>query len=65
MWTINYRGLYIHGYCGSCVGGVYYVANPDECCVTTASGCGLGVFKSSHAAKCAVTKHLNACSGLM
>lgn len=40
MWTINYKGFYIHGY-----------TYKDEVSVST-----LGSFKSLHAAKIKITK---------
>ncbi|GBG14521.1 uncharacterized protein NMK_2120 [Novimethylophilus kurashikiensis] len=48
MWTISYKGLYIHGYC-----------DKDVCRVTAADGMSIARnCKSLHAAKLAATKHL-------
>lgn len=60
MWTIKYSGLYIHGYCGRYVNGIFQTSNPDECTVTFSTGGRMGEYKSLHAAKCAVTKYLKA-----
>ena len=53
MWTIKYRNYYIHG---------SFVADD---CVAVCSPTGFGYMwrhpaKSLHAAKCAITKHINA-----
>jgi hypothetical protein len=42
MFTIQYKGSFIHGYC-----------DRDACHV---SGAFVGRFKSMHAAKCAITR---------
>lgn len=44
MWTISYKGFYIHGYC-----------DRDECKVQLVSQM-LRTVKSLHAAKCLITK---------
>ena len=46
MWTINYKGFYIHGYC-----------DRDEVSVQH-EGFETNYFKSMHAAKCAITRML-------
>lgn len=48
MWTIKYKGFYIHGYCDKTVCGVTLDDN------------NIGItFKSLHAAKCGISKWLN------
>jgi len=50
MWTVNYKGYYIHGYC-----------DRDQCRVMDpVGGVDVGTFKSLHAAKCAITRRSNA-----
>ncbi len=53
MWTISYKGFYIHGYC-----------HKDEVTAQVESadglrGAGMGKFKSLHACKCWITRYLN------
>lgn len=48
MWTIEYKGFYIHGYC-----------DKPECRVLAGSGEVKPAFKSLHAAKCWCTRHLH------
>lgn len=48
MFTISYKGFYIHG----------YIDRP-ECSVSPTYGGYLGDFKSLHAAKCWITRQLN------
>lgn len=47
MWTFNYKGLFIHGYC-----------DKNECRVTSLDGETIGRCKSLHAAKLCITNHL-------
>ena len=48
MFTIEYKGLYIHGY-----------FDKTECRVCFASGSTLGEFRSYRAAQLAISKFLN------
>jgi hypothetical protein len=47
MWTITYKGFYIHGYC-----------DRDEVSVTYTGAALPQYFKSLHAAKCRITRYL-------
>jgi hypothetical protein len=49
MWTVSYRGYFIHGYC-----------DPTERLrVQTPEGLLLGFFKSLRGARCAITRDIN------
>lgn len=48
MWTIEYKGFYIHGY-----------TDKPECRVLAGHGEVKPAFKSLHAAKCWCTRHLH------
>ena len=50
MWTITYKGFYIHGYCDKDNVTVKDIAGEWNKYLP---------FKSLHAAKCAITKWLN------
>lgn len=48
MWTISYKGFFIHGYC-----------HKDEVSVTYTGMAFPQHFTSLHAAKCHITRYLN------
>jgi len=47
MWTINYRGYFVHGYC-----------DKDRCSVQDPSGERLGSFKTLRAAQLYITRRV-------
>jgi len=49
MWTIAYRGFYIHGYC-----------DKTECRVVFPNGAAVFTAKTLHGAKCVLTRLLKA-----